>query len=241
MRLFNKSILTAGLLAAASAAPAFGQTTLFFEGFESPVVPAGESLQLAAAIDGINQFGDPSPDPGQPELRPRRNPGPCRSSVPSAGGGTGFNTDMISVAPGDIIDAEISVLTPFSDAAPAGSDGTTILVLDFFDASGAFAGTAAAGNQAANFNSFSAPADVDFNSGFDLFETLTVLTDEGFAPVAPDNAASAQITLVRLNNGNAGGSQYFDNLTVTAVPEPASLALLGAGGLALLGRRRRNG
>ncbi|BAM02668.1 hypothetical protein PSMK_05090 [Phycisphaera mikurensis NBRC 102666] len=30
----------------------------------------------------------------------------------------------------------------------------------------------------------------------------------------------------------------FDNFTLTVVPEPASLALVGAGGLALLGRRR---
>lgn len=36
-----------------------------------------------------------------------------------------------------------------------------------------------------------------------------------------------------------GGGVFFDNLTVTAVPEPTSLALLGFAGLGMMARRRR--
>jgi hypothetical protein len=40
------------------------------------------------------------------------------------------------------------------------------------------------------------------------------------------------------NSSNAGGGTIIDNVVVSAVPEPASLSLLGAAGLALLRRRR---
>ena len=45
------------------------------------------------------------------------------------------------------------------------------------------------------------------------------------------------------NSGGAGPDDGFSNLlltgTVTAVPEPTTLAILGIGGLALIGLRRR--
>jgi len=41
-----------------------------------------------------------------------------------------------------------------------------------------------------------------------------------------------------VNNG--GGEPFgFDDITISAIPEPGSLALLGLGGLCLLGRRRK--
>lgn len=40
------------------------------------------------------------------------------------------------------------------------------------------------------------------------------------------------------NSSNAGGGTIIDNVVVSAVPEPASLSLLGAAGLSLLRRRR---
>jgi len=42
------------------------------------------------------------------------------------------------------------------------------------------------------------------------------------------------------NNGNAGSVPSFDNFEVSVVPEPAMLALLAVGGLALGSCRRRN-
>lgn len=42
-----------------------------------------------------------------------------------------------------------------------------------------------------------------------------------------------------LYSNYAGGNGRLDNFEVSSIPEPGSLALLGLGGLALIGRRRR--
>lgn len=228
----------AGMFAVVSAQSLVGQTLLFSESFESPDASGGDIQLATAAIMGINQFGDPSQTNVSASLPGSDGSQTLRIFGPFGGGGTGFNTSRFAATPGESLFAAIDVLTPSADLAPEGSDGQTVLIVDFFDADGNAAGVEAGGQQADNFNRFTAAAGRDFNSELDLFETLGLTTG-----LAPANTTEAQITLVRLNEGSQGGAQVFDNLrvtTVAAIPEPTSAALLGLGAIVLGCSRRRN-
>lgn len=53
-----------------------------------------------------------------------------------------------------------------------------------------------------------------------------------------DGSANDFYRLGIIVNGDGNEVVYFDNITIAPIPEPASLSLLGLGGLALLRRRR---
>lgn len=77
---------------------------------------------------------------------------------------------------------------------------------------------------------------VDNGQPFDYkFYTLSGLAPAGTAFVR------ARVSMIGATNNPAGGGQAFvvDDFTMTAVPEPATIAVLGLGAAALLRRRRK--
>ncbi|MBB6429113.1 PEP-CTERM sorting domain-containing protein [Algisphaera agarilytica] len=80
-------------------------------------------------------------------------------------------------------------------------------------------------------------------TGVDLTSTIEVPLS-AFPGVTSGSLGSspfAEIILSHNHEGSGSSTIYFDNIRLTNVPEPGSLALMGLGGVALLCRSKRRG
>lgn len=79
--------------------------------------------------------------------------------------------------------------------------------------------------------------EFDFSRSFSVGTALTSVNIlDAVGTYGLENIGSYQWTVGRF--GNPGAEFVYQSMTITAVPEPASWAMLGAGGLLLLLRRR---
>jgi hypothetical protein len=80
------------------------------------------------------------------------------------------------------------------------------------------------------------PTTIDFGSHT---ETISDTTTGGWVPATYDDlSASSSSTVLSFSTANEG--VFIDDVSVTAVPEPASLGLLSVAGIGIMARRRKS-
>ena len=143
----------------------------------------------------------------------------------------------LPASPGQLWTVQAYGLDPSSDAISGANQNFALLKIVWLDSTGQalqpLAGPGAVFGSSAGIES----AHLDNTTPLDTWQLLTA------SGVAPEGTVTAQIFGgLFLQPAWEGGSLWFDNESATAVaaPEPASLALLGLGGLSALLWRRRN-
>lgn len=85
--------------------------------------------------------------------------------------------------------------------------------------------------------------NIDFTTNGGTVSITTSNTNASYNPIALANItsnASGTATIIMEHTGGSGGAVSFTNgFQLELIPEPASLILLGAGSVVVLGRRRR--
>ncbi|HEY1685938.1 MAG TPA: PEP-CTERM sorting domain-containing protein [Tepidisphaeraceae bacterium] len=80
---------------------------------------------------------------------------------------------------------------------------------------------------------------VNQNPGYTGQVFTVTINYDAYKALISSNPSYIQLGITTNNGGGAPTDYYFDNFTLSAAPEPASLGLAAIGGLALLRRRRK--
>ena len=180
------------------------------------IVNGGFENGTGSSADDWNEFGNTSRDTRSAQtgsygisMFGNFTPGPNYS---------GAYQDTNAVA-GERFDASVYVSTASYDQIGPGN--TAFLKLEFYDADTNYLGAFAADNPLTN------------TSPVDTWMLQTV------SATAPANSAFVRTTLIFEQDSGAGGSAFFDNMTLDAVPEPSTALLFGVGGIVLCYSHRR--
>lgn len=247
------TLFCGGLLSAALAPAGFGQITSYSQDFEGldatdPNALANDGWQFFAA--GINPNGSTSFTFG-PIGAPNNSANPNVSLISTSDGGEPpagnqgllFLTDNNSPLINDPADDRVLELSVFQQQTISAADIGTSVIFSFLVDGNAFPPT---GNAAAEAFLITLDPNAGFSRTNDLtFDTTSIADGANLAASITldltDSALEGQILQFGFRNRASdfeGSAVDYDNVTFGVVPEPASLALIGLGGLMMATRRR---